>query len=106
MYLQYVMTKILGAMLTHDNITWSSFVTMGHIKWVPEDILMSYLPMSHIAALLFDNYMPYSIGVTVVHADSEALRGTLVMPSLDVKYLHEIFACWVKKFHCNFCTVI
>jgi len=67
-----------GAMLSHDNMTFSCHVAMSHYGWKSDDLVMSYLPMSHIVALMMDNYMIFSIGGSVSYADKEALKGTLV----------------------------
>jgi hypothetical protein len=39
---------------------------------------MSYLPLSHIAAVMIDCFMVMSKGGTTYFADKYALRGTLV----------------------------
>ena len=66
-----------GAMLSHDNVTWTSRISMEHYDWGNERLL-SYLPLSHVAACLIDCYMTMYTGSEVHFADNEALKGTLV----------------------------
>ena len=66
-------------MLSHDNVTFavsmaSKFVGMRQ----KEEVVMSYLPLSHVAAQVFDLYMMIYNGGTVGFADKDALKGTLV----------------------------
>ena len=72
---------ILGAMLSHDNVTWTSMMCMEHYGWHQERILC-YLPLSHMAAIMIDCFMPTYAANEVHFADSEALKGTLVMNKL------------------------
>eukprot|EP00095_Tigriopus_kingsejongensis_P010542 maker-scaffold349_size200065-snap-gene-1.27 protein:Tk10542 transcript:maker-scaffold349_size200065-snap-gene-1.27-mRNA-1 annotation:"amp dependent ligase" len=62
--------------LHHDNITWTSRVTLTQYEWEKEDIL-NYLPLSHVAALMVDCYMSWLGGNTVYFADKLALKGSL-----------------------------
>ena len=39
---------------------------------------MSFLPMSHVAAQMMDNYLTQFCGGTVYFADKDCLKGTLV----------------------------
>ncbi len=41
-------------------------------------MVLSFLPLSHIAPIMIDLYMNLSIAGSVVFADRDALRGTLV----------------------------
>lgn len=69
-----------GAMLSHDSITWNSAVVgsrLNDIKYGSE-VLVSYLPLSHIAAQLVDIHVSITFAATVYFADKDALRGTLV----------------------------
>jgi long-chain-fatty-acid--CoA ligase ACSBG len=76
----------LGALLSHDNVTWSSRISMEHFGWREgRETILSYLPMSHAAAHLIDAYMLMYRAGTVYIADSNALRGTLV----KIQYRHK-----------------
>ncbi len=68
-----------GVILSHDNVTWSSYISMAQYEWIDgEETIMSYLPMSHIAPIMIDYYMAVSVASTVCFADKDALKGTLV----------------------------
>ena len=75
-------------MMSHDNLTWTARATLEHVRDTgfgqgPREELVSYLPLSHIAAQLLDIYLPMAItaqdGVScrVTFARPDALRGTL-----------------------------
>ena len=64
-------------MLSHDNITWTARIGAEHYDWGNERLL-SYLPLSHIAACMSDCYTTLYTGSEVHFADNEALKGTLV----------------------------
>ena len=74
--------------MSHDNLTWTARATLEHVRDTgfgqgPREELVSYLPLSHIAAQLLDIYLPMAItaqdGVScrVTFARPDALRGTL-----------------------------
>jgi len=72
-----------GVMLTHDNLTW-----MGHVneKWGGfreatdeyQELVISFLPLSHVAAQMADMYCPLTVCAVIAFADKNALKGTLV----------------------------
>ena len=64
-------------MLSHDNVTWSCRISMEQYKW-SEERLLSYLPLSHVAACLIDCYMSMYVASEIHFADDQALKGTLV----------------------------
>ena len=64
-------------MISHDNVTWTSRISMEHYKW-DQERLLTYLPLSHIAGQMIDCYMSMYSGNEIHFADSEALKGTLV----------------------------
>lgn len=60
-----------GAMITHGNILSNiEGVDFWLIEIIPEDILLSYLPVSHVFERLAGHYFPLSLGVTVAYAES------------------------------------
>lgn len=69
-----------GVMLSHDNMTWIAEMTCRHMMAGErgEEHIVSYLPLSHIAAQVVDLYMPTYIKGTVWFAQPDALKGTLV----------------------------
>jgi len=67
-----------GVMLSHDNITFTAFNSKSQFDLRDGvEHFVSYLPLSHIAALLADVYMPLASGACVWFADKSALKGTL-----------------------------
>ncbi|XP_064619094.1 long-chain-fatty-acid--CoA ligase ACSBG2-like isoform X2 [Lineus longissimus] len=65
-----------GVMLSHDNLTFtarSSITTLG----LNREVLVSYLPLSHVAAQLIDIYSAIECAGSVYFARADALKGTL-----------------------------
>lgn len=67
-----------GVMISHDNLTWTSLsvgksarLTMG------EEVLLSYLPLSHVAAQMIDIHIPIMFAGAVYFAQPDALKGSL-----------------------------
>ena len=80
-----------GVMLSHDNLIWSIGSVLMSQKslsfWGPQSVprhtLISYLPLSHIAAQMLDIYGPLCIGYhggdgTIYFARNDALKGSLI----------------------------
>lgn len=74
-----------GVMLSHDNLTWDAraFVQLAQAEHVvttfgPEQVFLSYLPLSHIAALLLDFMMGAISGGSIHFATPDALSGGLL----------------------------
>eukprot|EP00163_Fabomonas_tropica_P005035 TRINITY_DN1448_c0_g1_i1.p1 TRINITY_DN1448_c0_g1~~TRINITY_DN1448_c0_g1_i1.p1 ORF type:complete len:643 (+),score=268.24 TRINITY_DN1448_c0_g1_i1:47-1975(+) len=69
-----------AVMISHDNATWTA---QAMIDWFEtfqyggDEHIISYLPLSHIAAQMADIYVPVSIGATVHFAQPDALKGSL-----------------------------
>ena len=60
-----------GVMLTHGNILSNiEGVQFWVIELFPEDVSLSYLPLSHIFERLAGHYLPLSVGVTIGYAGS------------------------------------
>src|SRR5690625_4574666 len=60
-----------GVMLTHGNILANiEGAQFWVVELVPEDVSLSYLPLSHIFERLAGHYMPLSVGVTIGYAES------------------------------------
>ena len=66
-------------MISHDSVTFGTFgnFEINEARFGQERSL-SYLPLSHIAGMLVDIYMPIGNGSTSCFADSNALKGTLI----------------------------
>ncbi|KAK5867372.1 hypothetical protein PBY51_011872 [Eleginops maclovinus] len=80
--------KPKGVMLSHDNITW----TANHASMVGEmqpadtkqESLVSYLPLSHIAAQIYDMWTGIQWGELVYFAQPDALKGSLITTLREV----------------------
>lgn len=75
-----------GAMLSHDNITWSTKTINDY--FTPFDCTeryVSYLPLSHISAQLVDIYSPMYLGACSYMAQPDALKGSLVETLKEVR---------------------
>lgn len=74
-------------MLTHDGITWNSNRTaeVAAKSYTGQNMFISYLPMSHMAAIIFDIFIPIIEGGCVYFADKEALKGTLLCTMQQVR---------------------
>eukprot|EP01083_Nonionella_stella_P038273 104150_1 len=76
-----------AVMITHDNITWTAnaqLKTMGRAL-DNNDHMISYLPLSHIAAQMLDMHCPMQRGVQIWFAQPDALRGSLGATLKDVR---------------------
>ena len=47
-----------GAMMSHDNLTWTARISNEFLSANSKDIFLSYLPLSHSAAQMIDVWMP------------------------------------------------
>nr|XP_040146957.1 long-chain-fatty-acid--CoA ligase ACSBG2 [Ictidomys tridecemlineatus] len=78
-----------GVMLSHDNITWMAGAVVRDLELTatPEhqEVVVSYLPLSHIAAQMMDMWVPIKIGAVIYFAESDALKGTLVHTLKEIK---------------------
>lgn len=69
-----------GVMITNDNITWTvSTMLLATRKGYMDgtDHMISYLPLSHIAAQMLDMHMPLKTGTQIYFAQPDALKGSL-----------------------------
>jgi len=75
-----------GVMLSHDNISWTTSLApqMFDLIWGNECVI-SYLPLSHIAANLLDVWMTFVTAGTVFFADKMALKGTLLQSMQEAR---------------------
>jgi long-chain acyl-CoA synthetase len=86
-----------GVMLTHDNLFWTATALNQLVESVPNDALLSYLPLSHIAEQMLSIHGPIVTGAAIYYAESldkiaENLRE--VQPTL----LFGVPRIW-EKFH-------
>lgn len=76
-----------GVMISHDNIVWTAGQVIKLIGAGPDDQIVSYLPLSHIAEQVVSLHGPYLMGATVWFAESLEKLGenlTEVHPTLFV----------------------
>lgn len=73
-----------ACMLSHDNMVWTvtscfeNLIGQGE-KLTPDDRIVSYLPLSHIAGLVFDVISQALSGNKVYYARPDALQGSIVL---------------------------
>nr|KAF6401563.1 hypothetical protein HJG63_009621 [Rousettus aegyptiacus] len=76
-------------MLSHDNITWTTWATAQSLpyKHPPEgqEVLVSYLPLSYMAAQIFDMWVTISVAGALYFAQPGALKGSLVDTLREVR---------------------
>ncbi len=75
-------------MLSNDNITWTCqiFATEYVVDGMkPGNRLVSYLPLSHIAAQMIDIHYGYYAGCAVYFAQPDALKGSLSATLKEVR---------------------
>ncbi|NWW12194.1 ACBG2 ligase, partial [Oreocharis arfaki] len=78
-----------GVMLSHDNLTWTAaaagrFIMLSDAQDRQEQVV-SYLPLSHIAAQMSDIWSAMTFGVQVYFAQPDALKGSLVDTLREVR---------------------
>ncbi len=57
-----------GAVLTHRNILWNAHVGLRAATITPEDVFLSFLPLTHMFERTVGYYLPVMAGSTVVYA--------------------------------------
>jgi long-chain acyl-CoA synthetase len=87
-----------AVMLSHNNLTWTADCAVNDLaNLTPDDISLSYLPLSHIAEQMFTIHAPITVGSAVYFAESiEKLPDNLkeVQPTV----LFGVPRIW-EKFH-------
>lgn len=73
-------------MLSHDNITFNAAAIVDYFKLEMASLsIISFLPLSHIAAQVVDIYAVVSLAATVWFADKDALKGSLINTLTEVR---------------------
>nr|XP_023012248.1 very long-chain-fatty-acid--CoA ligase bubblegum [Leptinotarsa decemlineata] len=69
-----------GVMLSHDNFTWDALAILERLRIQKgtNETLVSYLPLSHVAAQTVDIYIAILAAGAIYFADKDALKGSLV----------------------------
>ncbi|KAL1270036.1 hypothetical protein QQF64_032325 [Cirrhinus molitorella] len=78
-----------GVMLSHDNLTWTAFATGRDVSLTDADklqeVVVSYLPLSHIAAQMLDIWLPMKAGGITYFAQPDALKGSLANTLREIR---------------------
>jgi long-chain-fatty-acid--CoA ligase ACSBG len=75
-----------AAMLSHDNFTWDAQAIAQYMGFsAGREVLVSFLPLSHVAAQILDIYIAITAAGTVYFADKDALKGSLVKTLKEVR---------------------
>ena len=76
-----------AVMITHDNVTWTTTAMLALLprEYNNNDHIISYLPLSHIAAQIVDMHNSMVCGWQVWFAQPDALRGSLGATLKDVR---------------------
>merc|ERR1719350_2532752 len=75
-----------GVLLSQDNLTWTAASATATYELLEgEEVMISYLPVSHIVAQVCDIWMIPSIGGTIHFADKDALKGSLLKTLTSVR---------------------
>lgn len=75
-----------AVMLNHDNFTWDALTITERLTIERgKEVLLSYLPLSHVAAQVLDIYITITTGASLYFADKDALKGTLVNTLQEVQ---------------------
>uniref|UniRef100_A0A3Q3W420 Long-chain-fatty-acid--CoA ligase ACSBG2 n=1 Tax=Mola mola TaxID=94237 RepID=A0A3Q3W420_MOLML len=78
-----------GVMLSHDNLTWTALSTSRHVGLTDatqaQEVVVSYLPLSHIAAQMVDIWLTIKVGGLTYFAQPDALKGSLVNTLKEVR---------------------
>ncbi|XP_056270987.1 long-chain-fatty-acid--CoA ligase ACSBG2 [Pseudoliparis swirei] len=78
-----------GVMLSHDNITWTALSISHHVGLKDatrsQEQVVSYLPLSHIAAQMVDMWVTMRVGGATHFAQPDALKGSLVTTLKEVR---------------------
>jgi long-subunit acyl-CoA synthetase (AMP-forming) len=75
-------------MITNDNITWTVPVMLRLTRkgtMDETDVMISYLPLSHIAAQILDLHCPLYSGTQMYFAQPDALKGSLGKTLVEVR---------------------
>ncbi|XP_053318200.1 long-chain-fatty-acid--CoA ligase ACSBG2 isoform X3 [Spea bombifrons] len=78
-----------GVMLSHDNITWTATAAGKTVRLREatdqQETVISYLPLSHIAAQMIDIWLTMKYGGATYFAQPDALKGSLANTLREVR---------------------
>lgn len=74
-----------AVMISHDNAVWTTGVMAeAYMDINHTDRIVSYLPLSHIAAQIIDLHIPMRTGACTYFCQPDALKGTLTVTMAEV----------------------
>uniref|UniRef100_A0A0K2V5Z2 long-chain-fatty-acid--CoA ligase n=1 Tax=Lepeophtheirus salmonis TaxID=72036 RepID=A0A0K2V5Z2_LEPSM len=74
-----------GVMISHDMLTYTAKTVVEKHGWTKKISIVSYLPLSHIAANALDIYVVICCRGELYFADKSALKGSLVRTLKEVR---------------------
>ncbi|NWU98284.1 ACBG2 ligase, partial [Upupa epops] len=78
-----------GVMLSHDNVTWTAMAAGSSLMLKDarekQELVISYLPLSHIAAQMVDIWLAMMFGLQIFFAQPDALKGSLIDTMREVR---------------------
>jgi long-chain acyl-CoA synthetase len=89
-----------GVMLTHGNLLSNAFAALAVSNHTPEDVVLGWLPLSHIYARSVDHYQSLAAGIVLCLAESAE---TLVQDLEEIQPTH--LAC-VPRFYEKVLTAV
>jgi len=117
-----------AVMITNDNMTWTVRTILERTRkgtMDTNDAMISYLPLSHVAAQVLDMYVPLMSGCQVYFAQPDALKGSLGKTLKEVRptaffgvprvyekmygtflsFSHRFSFCLFDSIHSSFCLL-
>ncbi|XP_056233183.1 long-chain-fatty-acid--CoA ligase ACSBG2-like isoform X1 [Seriola aureovittata] len=91
--------KPKGVMLSHDNLTWTAHTAASLVDYTfASEAVISYLPLSHVAAQMFDMWIAMTFAATIYFAEPDALKGSLATTMREVRptYFLGVPRVWEK----------
>jgi long-chain acyl-CoA synthetase len=85
-----------GVMLTHENMLWNAWYASQCLEFAPNEVFLSFLPLSHTLERTAGYYLPLLLGAKVVFArtiallaqDLQAVHPTVL---ISVPRIYELF---------------
>lgn len=76
-----------GAMISHDNLTWVAKSVSKRLEISPEskEVIMSYLPLSHMAGQVIDVFLSMKVAATVYFAEKDAIKNSFLETLVEVR---------------------